>query len=55
MSVTEAGDALSGTLKASERGLYWHYARLVENVGVRDFRMLQMAVPGRKVHKMEGR
>lgn len=40
-------------LKQSERGLYWHYARLAENVGVRDFRMLLMTGLDRKVNKME--
>ena len=42
-------------LKQSERGLYWHYARLAENVGVRDFRMLLMTGLDREVHKMEDR
>lgn len=42
-------------LKQSERGLYWHYARLAENVGVRDFRMLLMTGLDREIHKMEGR
>lgn len=40
-------------LKQSERGLYWHYARLAENVGVRGFRMLLMTGLDREVHKME--
>lgn len=40
-------------LEQSERGLYWHYARLAENVGVRDFRMLLMTGLDREVHKME--
>ncbi|HFW6978505.1 hypothetical protein [Escherichia coli] len=40
-------------LKQSERGLYWHYARLAENVGVRDFRMLLMIGLDREIHKME--
>lgn len=40
-------------LKQSERGLYWHYARLAENVGVRDFRMLLMTGLDREVNKME--
>lgn len=29
-------------LQGSERRLYWHYAHLAKNVGVRDFRMLLM-------------
>lgn len=40
-------------LKPSERSLYWHYARLAENVGVRDFRMLLMTGLEREIHKME--
>ncbi|MBB6965809.1 hypothetical protein HEN96_023500 [Escherichia coli] len=39
--------------KQCERGLYWHYARLAENVGVRDFRMLLMTGLDREVYKME--
>ncbi len=40
-------------LKQSERGLYWHYARLAENVGVRDFRMLLLTGLDREIHNME--
>ncbi|EJT2828488.1 hypothetical protein N2K55_003554 [Shigella boydii] len=40
-------------LNQSERGLYWHYARLAENVGVRDFKMLLMTGLDKEVHKME--
>ena len=40
-------------LKQSERGLYWHYSRLADNVGVRDFRMLLMTGLDREVHEME--
>lgn len=36
-----------------ERGLYWRYARLAENVGVRDFRMLLMTGLDKEIHKME--
>ncbi|WP_426472804.1 hypothetical protein [Escherichia marmotae] len=40
--LSERGRDRPLNLKQSERGLYWHYARLAENVGVRDFRMLLM-------------
>lgn len=35
--------------------LYWHYARLAENVGVRDFRMLILAGLDKEIDKMDGR
>ncbi|WP_201483722.1 hypothetical protein [Escherichia coli] len=53
--LSERGRDRPLNLKQSERGLYWHYARLAENVGVRDFRMLLMAGLDREVHKMEDR
>lgn len=53
--LSERGRARPLNLKQSERGLYWHYARLAENVGVRDFRMLLMTGLDREVHKMEDR
>lgn len=51
--LSERGRDLPLNLKQSERGLYWHYARLAENVGVRDFRMLLMTGLDREVHEME--
>ncbi|CAD5534787.1 Uncharacterised protein [Escherichia coli] len=51
--LSERGRDRPLNLKQSERGLYWHYARLAENVGVRDFRMLLMTGLDREVHKME--
>ncbi len=53
--LSERGRDRPLNLKQSERGLYWHYARLAENVGVRDFRMLLMTGLDREVHKMEDR
>ncbi|HBB0122542.1 TPA: hypothetical protein J1531_003638 [Escherichia coli] len=53
--LSERGGDRPLNLKQSERGLYWHYARLAENVGVRDFRMLLMTGLDREVHKMEDR
>ncbi len=53
--LSERGRDQPLNLKQSERGLYWHYARLAENVGVRDFRMLLMTGLDREVHKMEDR
>ena len=52
---SEGGRNRPLNLKQSERGLYWHYARLAENVGVRDFRMLLITGLDREVHKMEDR
>lgn len=52
---SESGRYLPLSLKQGMRGLYWHYARLAENVGVRDFRMLLMTGLDREVHKMEDR
>lgn len=51
--LSESGRDRPLNLKQSERGLYWHYAWLAENVGVRDFRMLLMTGLDREVHKME--
>ncbi|EPV1155047.1 hypothetical protein [Escherichia coli] len=51
--LSERGRDRPLNLKTSERGLYWHYARLADNVGVRDFRMLLMTGLDREVHKME--
>ncbi len=51
--LSERGRDRPLNLKQSERGLYWHYARLAENVGVRDFRMLLMIGLDREVDKME--
>ncbi|WP_240731132.1 hypothetical protein [Escherichia sp. E4736] len=51
--LSERGRDRPLNLKQSERGLYWHYARLAENVGVRDFRMLLMTGLDREIHKME--
>ncbi|EAT6028178.1 hypothetical protein A3U77_20180 [Salmonella enterica subsp. enterica serovar Urbana] len=51
--LSESGRDRPLNLKKSERGLYWHYARLAENVGVRDFRMLLMTGLDSEVHKME--
>ncbi|HBA9649678.1 TPA: hypothetical protein J1393_004624 [Escherichia coli] len=53
--LSKRGRNLPLNLKQSERGLYWHYARLAENVGVRDFRMLLMTGLDREIHKMDGR
>ncbi|MED9364369.1 hypothetical protein RCM72_19000, partial [Escherichia marmotae] len=53
--LSERGRDRPLNLKQSERGLYWHYARLAENVGVRDFRMLLMTGLDQEVHKMEDR
>lgn len=53
--LSERGRDRPLNLKQSERGLYWHYARLAENVGVRDIRMLLMTGLDREVHKMEDR
>ena len=53
--LSERGRDRPLNLKQSERGLYWHYARLAENVGVRGFRMLLMTGLDREVHKMEDR
>nr|WP_099588220.1 hypothetical protein [Escherichia albertii] len=38
-------------LKQNERILYWHYARLAENVGVRNFRLLLMAGLEREIYE----
>ncbi|WP_089639636.1 hypothetical protein [Escherichia coli] len=51
--LSERGRDRPLNLKQSERCLYWHYARLAESVGVRDFRMLLMTGLDREVHKME--
>ena len=51
--LSESGRDRPLNLKQSERGLYWHYARLAENAGVRDFRMLLMTGLDREIHKME--
>ncbi len=51
--LSERGRDRPLNLKLSERGLYWHYARLAENVGVRDFRMLLMSGLDREAYKME--
>ena len=51
--LSERGRDRPLNLKQRERGLYWHYARLAENAGVRDFRMLLMTGLDREVHKME--
>lgn len=53
--LSERGRDQPLNLKQSERGLYWHYARLAENVGVRDFRMLLMTGLDREIHEMEDR
>ena len=53
--ISEKGRDQPLRLSRNERGLYWHYARLAENVGVRDFRMLLMTGLDREVHKMEDR
>lgn len=51
--LSERGKVRPPILNLSELGLYWHYARLAENVGVRDFRMLLMTGLDREIHKME--
>lgn len=51
--LSETGRGRSLNLKQSERGLYWHYARLAENVGVRNVRMLLMVGLDKEIHKME--
>ncbi|MFJ7174838.1 hypothetical protein [Citrobacter freundii] len=51
--LSERGRGRPLNLKQSECGLYWHYTRLVENVGVRDFRMLLITGLDREVPKME--
>ncbi|ENE7008082.1 TPA: hypothetical protein JTK43_004291 [Escherichia coli] len=51
--LSERGRDRPLNLKQSERGLYWHYARLAENIGVRDLKMLLMTGIDREVHKME--
>lgn len=43
------------SLKPGERDLYYHYARLASNVGVKNFRMLLMAGLDREIHEAEGR
>lgn len=53
--LSERGRERPLNLKPGERGLYWHYARLAENAGVRDFRMLLMTGLDREIHKMEDR
>ena len=40
-------------LSPRENWMYWHHARLAENVGVRDFRMLLMTGLDREVCRME--
>ncbi|HCZ4708617.1 TPA: hypothetical protein O3H02_004283 [Salmonella enterica subsp. enterica serovar Saintpaul str. CFSAN004144] len=50
---SERGKNLPLSPKPSECGLYGHYARLAENVGVRDFRMLLMTGLDREVHRIE--
>ncbi|GCR54611.1 hypothetical protein ExPECSC071_00736 [Escherichia coli] len=51
--LSERGRGHPLNLGTGERGLYWHYARLAENAGVRDFRMLLMTGLDREIHKME--
>lgn len=51
--LSERGRVPPLILNPSERSLYWHYARLAENVGVRDFRMLLMTGLDREINKME--
>lgn len=51
--LSERGRDRPLNLKQSERGLYWHYARLAENVGVRDFRMLLLTGLDREIHNMK--
>ncbi|EFI6793461.1 TPA: hypothetical protein J1W43_004399 [Escherichia coli] len=51
--LSERGRVCPPLLNPSERSLYWHYARLAENVGVRDFKMLLMTGLDKEVHKME--
>lgn len=51
--LSERGRCRPLNLEPGERGLYWHYARLAENAGVRDFRMLLMTGLDREIHKME--
>ncbi|MFL9165028.1 hypothetical protein AB9E48_00670 [Escherichia coli] len=41
-------------VKNGEREWYYHHARLAENVGVRDFRLLLMTGLERELSKMEG-
>lgn len=50
---SERGRVRPPHLNPGERSLYWHYARLAESVGVRDFRMLLMTGLDREIHKME--
>ncbi|EEC8626678.1 TPA: hypothetical protein ACHYY3_004031 [Escherichia coli] len=50
---SERGRVCPPLLNPGERSLYWHYSRLAENVGVRDFRMLLMTGLDREIHKIE--
>lgn len=51
--LSERGRTLPLNLRQSERTLYWHYAQLAANVGVRDFRMLLMTGLDKELNKME--
>ncbi|HFR2176803.1 TPA: hypothetical protein ACHUVK_002718 [Shigella sonnei] len=53
--LAEKGRSRPLNLKRSERKLYWHYARLAENVGVRDFSMLLMTGLDKEICRMEDR
>lgn len=51
--LSERGRDRPLNLKQSERGLYWHYARLAKNVGVRNFRLLLMTGLDKVLGNME--
>ena len=53
--LSERGRDRPLNLKNDERSLYWHYAQLAANVGVRDFRMLLMTGLDREICEMEDR
>ncbi|HBA7544031.1 TPA: hypothetical protein J1Y36_002880 [Escherichia coli] len=50
---SESGRDSPLNLEQNERILYWHYARLAENVGVRNFRLLLMAGLEREIRETE--
>lgn len=52
--LSERGRDRSLNLKPEEREWYYHHARLADNVGVRDFRLLLMTGLDRELIKLEG-
>lgn len=53
--LSERGRDKPLNLRGCERRLYWHYARLAETVGVRDFRMMLIAGLDKDIREMEFR